>query len=208
MFKKLLAAALVLSLLVLPVNSVTPAGAPEASSGQGYLPGDVPAETDAVESMTPALHALVLALLNHDAGSFDPEDSSLAWEGLYNMLSLYGQMDSRTVSENGELFFPEETVRDYAAALGLDPDRLGAPPASIRDRLNFDNVSRCYTVVCGEDGLAQIRVDGLQAAAGAYLLTGSLVYQVDGRTLAEFQAELLPQDNMFGFMAAALRVTG
>ena len=49
-----------------------------------------------MESMSPALHALVLAMLNHDVKHFDLENSSLTWEGLYNMLSLYGQMDTRS----------------------------------------------------------------------------------------------------------------
>lgn len=211
MFKKLLTAALITSMLILPVSSVGPASQPEASpsgQAQGYLPGDVPAETDAAESMGPALHALVLAMLNHDADRFDFNNAALAWEGLYNMLSLYGQMDSRSISEQGELFLPEETVRDYAAALALDFDALGALPAAIRDRLNYDNVSRCYVVVCGEDNLAQIRVDSLKPSKGGYILSGSLVYQVDGRVLTGFQAELQSSDNMFGYVVTAMSVTG
>jgi len=207
MFKKLLTATLILTMLILPVNSVSPAGAPEASV-QDYLPGDVPAETDAAESMTPALHALVMAMLNHDAARFSLDDTTLAWEGLYNMLSLYGQMDSRSVIEKGELLLPDETVRDYAAALDIDPDRLGSLPASIRDRLNYDNVSHCYVVVCGEDGLAQIRVDSIKSSGGTCALTGSLVYQVDGRVLAKFQAQLQTRDNMFGYAVTDLSVTG
>ena len=118
MFKKLLAVTLISSMLILPVSSVGPVNPAEASAPgavQDYLPGDVPAETDVMESMSPALHALVLAMLNHDVRSFDLSDGELAWEGLYNMLSLYGQMDSRALSEQGELLLPEETVLDYAA---------------------------------------------------------------------------------------------
>jgi len=124
------------------------------------------------------------------------------------MLSLYGQMDSRSVSEDGELLLPEETVRDYAAALDLDLDGLGSPPAAIRDRLNYDNVSHSYVVVCGEDGLAQVRVESFKPSAGGYTLTGSLVYQVDGRILAGFRAELRPQDNMFGYAVTAVSIAG
>lgn len=209
MFKKLLTAALITSMLILPVNSAGPVNSPEASSPeQAYLPGDVPAETGAAESMTPALHALVLAMLNHDTSRFDFNNTALTWEGLYNMLSLYGQMDSRSVSEDGELLLPEETVRDYAAALDLDLDGLGSPPAAIRDRLNYDNVSHSYVVVCGEDGLAQVRVESFKPSAGGYTLTGSLVYQVDGRILAGFRAELRPQDNMFGYAVTAVSIAG
>lgn len=209
MFKKLLTAALVTSMLILPVSSVGPISSGEAPvSAQGYLPGDVPAETDAVESMGPALHALMLAMLNHDVTRFDIDDSGLAWEGLYNMLSLYGQMDTRSITEQGELFLPEETVRDYAAALDLDLDELGDPPAAIRDRLNYDNVSHTYVLVCGEDNLAQIQVDSFQSSSRSCTLTGSLVYVVDGQALTGFQAILLPCDNMFGYIVTQAVITG
>ncbi len=207
MFKKILTAALVTSMLILPVSSVGPAGsveAPASAQTQGYLPGDVPAETDAAESMSPALHALVLAMVNHDVKRFDFGNAALTWEGLYNMLSLYGQMDSRSITEQGELFLPEETVMDYAAVLGVDLDELGAPPASIRDRLNYDNVSRSYVVVCGEDNLAQIQVESLTASGDGYMLTGALVYEVENEVLVRFQASLQPRDNMFGFVVSVL----
>lgn len=205
MLKRILTAALVTSMLILPVSSVGPVNsgeAPAAVQAQGYLPGDVPAETDVVESMSPALHALVLAMVNHDAAGFDFSDTALTWEGLYNMLSLYGQMDTRSITEQGELFLPEETVLDYAAVLDLE--ELGDPPAAIRDRLNYDNVSGSYVVVCGTDNLAQIRVDGLTASGGGYVLTGALVYEVENEALVRFQATLRPRDNMFGFVVSEL----
>lgn len=205
MLKRILTAALVTSMLILPVSSVGPVNsgeAPAAVQAQGYLPGDVPAETDVVESMSPALHALVLAMVNHDAAGFDFSDTALTWEGLYNMLSLYGQMDTRSITEQGELFLPEETVLDYAAVLDLE--ELGDPPAAIRDRLNYDNVSGSYVVVCGSDNLAQLRVDELTPSGGGYTLSGCLVYEVENRTLVRFRAVLRPQDNMFGFVVSSL----
>ena len=210
MFKKILTAALVTSMLILPVSSVGPAGsveAPASAQTQGYLPGDVPAETDAAESMSPALHALVLAMVNHDVKRFDFGNAALTWEGLYNMLSLYGQMDSRSITEQGELFLPEETVMDYAAVLGVDLDELGAPPASIRDRLNYDSASRCFVVVCGSDDLARIQVDSAPAPGGGLSLAGALVYEAEDRILARFQAELQPRDNMFGYAITAMDVS-
>ena len=210
MFKKLLTAALIASMLILPVNSVSPADCEESpvpAQGQDYLPGDVPAETVPADAMSPALHALVLAMLNHDAGAFQLSDSELAWEALYNMLSLYGQLDSRSASDRGELLLPEETVRDYAAALGADLDELGALPAGIRDRLNYDNVSRCYVVVCGDDGLAQLQVEDIQSVSGELHLSGALVYTVDGEALARFQAVLCPRDSMFGYAVSQMSLT-
>ena len=212
MLKKLLAAVLVAMFLILPVNSAAPVQ-PEAASypEQGYRPGNVPAQTDAAESMSPALHALVLALLNHDVDRFAFEDASLTWEVLYNMLSLYGQLDSRSAAEQGELLLPEETVLDYAAALDADLTApsgvLGMPPTGLRDRLDYDRASGCYTVVCGEDGLSQLRVDGFRSSGSDCVITGSLVYQVNGQVLARFQADLTVRDNMFGYAVTGIRIT-
>lgn len=213
MLKKLLVAALIAAFLILPVSSAAPVQ-PEAASypEQGYRPGNVPAQTDAAESMSPALHALVLALLNHDVDSFSFEDASLTWEILYNMLSLYGQLDTRSVTEQDELLLPEETVLDYAAALACNltdaSGRLGTPPANLRDRLNYDRASGCYTAVCGTDDLSQLQVDSLRSSGSGCTVTGSLVYQVDGRILARFQADLALRDNMFGYAVTGIHVTG
>ncbi len=211
MFKKLLTAAMITSMLILPVSSVGPAGHEGASlpvQTQDYLPGDLPAQTGAVESMSPVLHAMLLAMLNQERDSFDLGDSALAWEGLYNMLSLYGQLDSRCDEKNGELFLPEETVRDYAAALDAGIEALGELPAGLRDRMNYDNVSRCYVLICGEDDQVQVRADSIQREGAALVLSGSLVDEVEGEALVEFQAVLRPRDNMFGYAVSALSITG
>ena len=211
MLKKLLAAALITSMLILPVNSAGPASREETplpDQAQDNLPGDVPAQTGAVESMSPVLHAMLLAMLNHDVRSFALSDSELAWEGLYNMLSLYGQLDSRCDEKNGELFLPEETVRDYAAALDADFEALGELPAGLWDRMNYDNVSRCYLLVCGADDQVHIQINSLRAQGAALLLSGALVDEVEGDTLVRFQAVLQPRDNMFGYAVSALSITG
>lgn len=211
MFKKLLAAALITSMLILPVNSAGPTSQEEASpsaQAQDYLPGDVPAQTGAAESMSPVLHAMLLAMLNHDVRSFDLSDSELAWEGLYNMLSLYGQLDSRCDEKNGELFLPEETVRDYAAALDADFEALGELPAGLRDRMNYDNVSRCYLIICGADDQVRIQANSLRREGAATVFSGALVDEVEGDTLVRFQAVLQPRDNMFGYAVSALSITG
>lgn len=209
--KKFLLTAVIASMLIVPLGNTALAGHEEAPAPvqvQDFLPGDVPAETGAAETMLPAVHGLVLALLNHDARVLDLSDGTLAWEGLYNMLSLYGQLDSRTSSDNGELFLPEETVRDYAAALELDVDSLPPLPAELRDRINYDNVSRCYVLFRGEDDQARLQLDSAVSGQSGLVLTGALIYEVDGQVLTRFQATLQSQDSMFGFSIRALTITG
>ena len=209
--KKFLLTAVIASMLIVPLGNTALAGHEEAPAPvqvQDFLPGDVPAETGAAETMLPAVHGLVLALLNHDARVLDLSDGTLAWEGLYNMLSLYGQLDSRTSSDNGELFLPEETVRDYAAALELDVDSLPPLPAELRDRINYDNVSRCYVLFRGEDDQARLQLDSAVSGQSGLILTGALIYEVDGQVLTRFQATLQSQDSMFGFSIRALTITG
>lgn len=200
--KKLMLTALIACVLVLPFGGTALAVPEEAAAPvpvNEYLPGRVPAQTDAVETMSPALHAVVLAMMNQDASRFTPSDNRLAWESLYNFLSLYGQLDNRGELKDDVLLLPEETAWDYAAALNLDLARMGGLPAEILDRLGYDNVSRCYEVTPGDDGLSQIQIRSASPVSSGLRLTGALVYAPDGRDLVRFQATLQPQDNMLGY---------
>ena len=122
--KKIMLTTLIASMLLLPLGSTALADyeeAPAPAVSQDYLPGDMPAGTSPADAMAPALHGVLLAMMNHDVQSLDLSDGVLAWECLYNMLSLYGQLDSRSQMEDGLLLFPTETVQDYAAALAAGP---------------------------------------------------------------------------------------
>lgn len=204
--KKIITAALIASLLILPLGGTALADNEQdrvqSTAAQDFLPGDMPAELTPADSMVPAIHALVLAMLNYDAAAFDPADAGLAWESVYNMLSLYGQLDDRSEELGDTILLPEETAQDYAAALDLCLADLPALPRSLRDRLTLSGGE--YRVVCGSDGLAQIQVEDVSSSAGTIRLTGALVYDVDGGELARFQAELQPRDNMFGYAVTAL----
>ena len=146
-------------------------------------------------------------MLNHDAASFDTSDTALAWESLYNMLSLYGQLDDRSQYQGEDLLVPSETVLDYAAALVDSFDTLGPLPEFLTDRLTCDAASDSYLVVCGNDSLAEIQIRSTQNSGGTLSVTGDLVYLVDGSSLAQFQAVLSPQDNMFGYAVTQLSLT-
>ena len=188
--KKFLLTGLIAALLILPLGNVALAESQEASQpesqGEEYVPGGVPAQTGALESMEPALHAVLMAMLNHDAASFDTSDTALAWESLYNMLSLYGQLDDRSQYQGEDLLVPSEFLTD---------------------RLTCDAASDSYLVVCGNDSLAEIQIRSTQNSGGTLSVTGDLVYLVDGSSLAQFQAVLSPQDNMFGYAVTQLSLT-
>lgn len=200
--KKVLTAALIAALLVIPLGNTALAG--QEAPVQDFSTGDVPAELTPADSMAPALHGILLAMLNHDVRSFTLDDSVLAWESLYNMLSLYGQLDDRSETLGDDLLLPSETVQDYAAALDVSLDSLPPLPAGLKDRLTCRAAQGTYRVVCGNDDLARLQVCQVRSEAGVLHLTGALVYEVDGQELARFQAELQPRDNMFGYAVAAL----
>ena len=194
--KKLLLAALITALTITPLAAVAGAENMETSAPQveeAYVPGTAPAEVSVSEAMSPAVHAVLLAMLNRDVQEFDPADSELAWEALYNMLSMYGQLDDRSVYEDDRLLVPSESVYDYAAAILPDLAVLGELPEFLADRMTYDPSSDCCLVVCGSDSLAELQTE-LQDGS----LTGSLVNVVDNSTIAEFEATLAPADNMFG----------
>lgn len=209
--KKFLLTTLACALLILPFSSTALADDVEepspAGQAQDYVPGSIPAQAEAAEVMSPALHGVVLAMSNHGADTFDPSDTALAWEAVYNMLSLYGQLDSRSQPDGDWLAFPAEVAQDYAAALGLDLSKMGPPPVGLSDRLTYDRANGCYQVVCGSNDLAQLQVRDTTAAPGRLQAEGALVYLVDGSDLMTFQAELRSQDTMFGWVLAGLTLT-
>ena len=82
--KKLLLTALIASLLILPFGTVAMADMVEAPGSQAeqldYAPGNVPDETGALDSMTPALHAAILAMVNLGQRELDISHTVAAWE--------------------------------------------------------------------------------------------------------------------------------
>ena len=215
--KKTLLTALAAVMLVVSAQGVILARAQEAVPAQnaqtqamqteeGSLPGEVPAQSSAVDSMTPALHAVVLAMLNHEQAVFDSGDPVLGWEALYNMLSLYGQLDERSDYVGEDLVLPVETVMDFSAALVPSFSQLGGLPVDLSDRLAYDEEIDSYLVTCGSDSLAQIQVTQLENQNGTLNVTGALVYLVDGSDLAQFRAVLAPRDNMFGYTIAEMEL--
>ena len=215
--KKTLLTALAAVMLVVSAQGVILARAQEAVPAQnaqtqamqteeGSLPGEVPAQSSAVDSMTPALHAVVLAMLNHEQAVFDSGDPVLGWEALYNMLSLYGQLDERSDYVGEDLVLPVETVMDFSAALVPSFSQLGGLPEDLSDRLAYDEEIDSYLVTCGSDSLAQIQVTQMENQNGTLNVTGALVYLVDGSDLAQFRAVLAPRDNMFGYTIAEMEL--
>ena len=206
--KKVLLTAVIASMLILPLGGVALADNQDASRLQAvdYIPGGVPAESSAPESICPALHAVVLAMLNQESTYFDCSNPTLAWESLYNMLSLYGQLDDRSEYQGELLALPAETVPDFAAALSEDLSAFREPPASLSDRMTYDAEQDRFLVVCGNDSLTELRLSSEKWIDGALHISGALVYLVDGSDLAQFQTVLAPKDNLFGFTLSSLEL--
>lgn len=201
--KRLMLTAMITSILLLPIGNTALAGQEEAPvQSMEFLPGDMPAGMSPAESMAPALHGVILAMMNHDAASFDTGSAELTWECLYNMLSLYGQLDSRSEIQDDLLLFPVETAQDYAAALDVVLAELPPLPEDLADRLTYDQ--GVYRAVCGNDSLSQLQVREVQSTSDGLRLTGALVYIVENQDLVQFQATLQPRDNMFGYAVTEL----
>ncbi len=191
---------------VKPVHA--PGDAPAAQTAEPvHTPGDAPAELSTVDSASPLLQAVLLAMLNRDAAAFDAGDSELAWECLYNLLSLYGQADARSAYEDYDLLLSSEIVGDYAAALLPDFSSLGALPETLSDRIVYQPERDSYLVVCGENGLSRMELSAPVREGDKIRLTGELVSEVDGRVAAGFRAALASADNMLGFTLVSMELT-
>ena len=145
-------------------------------------------------------------MLHQEQDRFSPDNGELVWESLYNMLSLYGQLDERSSYVNGDLVLPVETVLDFSSALTPSLEGLVSLPDDLSDRMVYASEIDSYRLACGDDGLAQIRLESSRSQDRSLELTGDLVYLVDGTSLARFQATLQPGDNLFGYAITALEL--
>ena len=207
--KKLLLTALLAFSLLLPLGTTALADdattLPEPETVPTYISGTAPAQTD-VSSMIPALHGVLLAMDNHGSSSFTTDEALLSWEMLYNLLSMYGQMDSRAWFEEDVLVLPGEAVLDYSAAILPAPLSPADLPEELSDRMVCDPEFDECRLYCGSDDLSQVVVDECVEHSAGVSLSGRLVYLAEEETLLSFTAELALQDNMFGYALTELTV--
>ena len=205
--KKILMTALVASLLLVPfgVAAADQVELPAAPQQVEFVPGTTPAEVSVAEVTSPAIHAALLAMMNHQVNEFDSGDHELAWEALYNMLSMYGQLDDRTQYEGENLLIPAETVADYAAAL-LPGVELGALPESLSDRMTYDAADDSYLVVCGNADMTEMALTASPLDGGQLLLSGAMIAVEDGSSLAQVRAVMDRADNLLGCTLVSLEL--
>ena len=166
--KKLLLTAMIAAMLIVPFHGVAMARnqetSPEAPVSQldadqdtGFVPGDVPAQTDAAQAMTPAIHAMMMAMFHYELDSFDFADAQLGWETLYNMLSLYGQMDERSEYLDEDLILPVETAMDFSSALPVKTERFSTPRDLAAEAMKAVFLAVESRAVTESDGFATAR---------------------------------------------------
>lgn len=209
--KKLVLFFTVISLLVFPFTAaaVQPEQEPALSGFvYSFVPGTVPAQTDLSQSMAPAIHALVLTMVENDL-AYDGESDLFFWTGMYYMLSLYGQRDDRARLTDDMLILPSETVRDYAAALFPHRQELPELPGALQDRITYRADDDTYSLARGDEGLAEIRLASSQPRGdGVREIAGELIYLEDESPLASFRVELVPQGGMLGYAISDLVLFG
>ena len=207
--KKLLLTVLIAAMMVLPLGTVAMADdkpltqSPEAN--ESYTPGEAPAQSD-VSFMIPALHAVLLAMENQDVSSFTTADTVMSWEMLYNLLSMYGQLDDRSDYDGDMLVLPSETVMDFSSALfsaPLSPDTL---PEELTDRITYCADSDSYRLFCGSDDLAEVVITNTRDLGSAMAVSGKLMFLAENTELASFSATLAVSDNLFGYTLIAMDV--
>lgn len=192
-------------LTVLLVLSLANAAMAASQTENSFIPGHVPAETDALQSVTPPIHALVLCMAENDL-EYSKSDL-FTWKCLYYMLSLYGQMDTRAELTDDTLILPAETAADYACALFPNFQGLPKVPTALAGHVAYDGQRDEYRLARGDEGLAETVLTGSRSLGGGRrLVEGKLTDAADGSTLVRFEATLMPNDGMFGYAVADLKL--
>ena len=161
--------------------------------------GSVPAQSGQLDGIRLPLHALVLAMWEHEL-TYDIHSAPFVWNALYYALSLYGEADDRAQLTDNALLLPSEAVHDFARALFAHLEALPDLPPEEESFIRYDGTSDTYSLSLGDFAQTQLRPGPLSAQAeGSFTLEGSLLALEDDTPLCSFRVTLLENDTMFGF---------
>ena len=161
--------------------------------------GSVPAESGRTDGIQLPIHALVLAMWEHEL-TYDTRSAPFVWNSLYYALSLYGEADDRAQLTQDALLLPSEAVNDFSRALFADLAQLPPLPADCGSFIRYEETSDTYHLSLGDFALTQLQFGPLNTQPdGTFLAEGTLSALDDGTPLCFFRASLLENDTMFGF---------
>lgn len=207
--KKIISILLAVLLLAAPMTVYGSAGnrtesaAPvmeETTNPEGvFLAGSVPADSALTDAIVLPLHALVLAMLEHEL-VYDIRSAPFVWTALYYSLSLYGQTDDRAELTQNALVLPSESVHDFSRALFADLEQLPELPPELKDFIGYDQSRDLYSLALGDFALTELQMNELiRREDGLYSAEGVLASLEDNSPLCSFRVTLVENDTMFGF---------
>lgn len=166
--------------------------------------GSVPAESGRTDGIQLPIHALVLAMWEHEL-TYDIQSAPFVWNALYYALSLYGEADDRAQLTQEALLLPSEAVNDFSRALFANLTELPPLPAQSAPFIHYEKTTDTYHLSLGDFALTQLQFGPLTGQPdGTFLAEGSLTAPEDGAPLCAFRATLLENDTMFGFSIAEI----
>ena len=161
--------------------------------------GSVPAQSERLDGIRLPLHALVLAMWEHEL-PYDIQSAPFVWNALYYALSLYGEADDRAQLTEEALLLPSEAVHDFSRALFAHLEELPALPPDEEDFVSYESASDTYRLALGDFAQTQLQMGVLTAQAdGSFVLEGTLLAPEDNTPLCFFRVTLQENDTMFGF---------
>lgn len=208
--KKWMVSLVMAALLIVPMGGIAHAEPEEnpvsQSAADVFVPGQVPAQSAALDGMVAPVNALVLSVVEMNM-AYQPDNDVSVWNSLYYVLSLCGQMDERAELTDDTLILPREAVEDYAAALFADYSGLPALPQTLDDRVVYDAANDSYRLARGDAGLSETQFGASRdIGSGQVQVDGALIGLEDGAILYQFTVTLVPNDSMFGYAISGLDI--
>lgn len=168
---------------------------------------DFSTQTVNVGAVYAPIDALAFAMLENEQ-TYQINDSTFFWTGLYYMLSFYGQMDSRAEQTDEKLILLSEIVHDYANSLYFGFEALPALPDELSAFITYDLDSDCFILQRGDIAQSELFIDYFQVdAQGDAVARGFIKSPVNGKVMCTFEATLFADDSMFEFTIGNMVLT-
>ncbi len=159
---------------------------------------DIPM-TDPLSAMSPAINALVMAMVEQDL-VYDSTDPTFFWTAVFYTIGINETADFRVIDQGDSLWIPQEMVQDTVFALfGLNTT-LPSIPNSMEHLVSYDKELYGYHWAYGDASLTECQFqEPTPLGNGVYEITGEFVSLPDDQSICSFTCTLIETDSIFAY---------
>ena len=149
-----------------------------------------------MEKMMPVFDSLMRCMTEQKM-SYDPTNHDFIWSSIFYLAGGYGELDSSSSIQDGELVMSKKAVTVFAKALFEEIDSLPDIPQKEKNMVRYDKDTKKYYFQLGDIGLSETKVIQCEAGEkeGSYVVYAELLDPIQHTKIKLYKFIVKPLDN-------------